>query len=426
MRVLLLGGGGFIGRHILAELVRHGHDVIAVARASHGLVEAFPGMRIEGRDLSKALHASDWIELLAGVDVVVNAAGVLRGKDMQTVHVDMPRALHAAAAAAGTKRVVLISAISARSDVPTDYARAKLEGEDVLRRSGVPWTILRPSLVYGDGSYGGTSLLRGLAGLPRFVPLPGRGNFPFTPIHVRDLARAVRLVCEDSRFEGQTLEPVGPDRLDLKDMLSRYRHWLGFGAARFVRIPLSVMRVLGRVGDLVGSGPVSSKSLVQMIAGNAGNSAAFAEAIGFEPRSLDGALAERPAQAQDRWHARLFFLAPVIRFVLIVLWLASAMLGLMTGAARTQELVSALGLPVFLADPLRIFGSLLDLGLAALLLFDRAAAFSTLAQFLVVLGYTVVIGIALPDLWLDPFGPLLKNLPIMALILVHGAIRNSR
>lgn len=123
---------------------------------------------------------------------MVNAAGVLSGRDMDAVHVEMPHALHAAAAAAGVARIVLISAISARDDVDTDYSRSKLAGERALRGSGVAWTILRPSLVYGDGSYGGTSLLRGMAALPWCVPLPGAGDFAFTPIHVRDLAQAMR------------------------------------------------------------------------------------------------------------------------------------------------------------------------------------------------------------------------------------------
>ena len=426
MRVLLLGAGGFIGRHILADLIGHGHDVVAIARSARGLAEAFPNVRIIEMDLAGPMGAVDWTAMLSGIDIVVNAAGVLRGKDMWPVHVDMPRTLYAAAKGAGVKRVVLISAISARTDVATDYARAKLEGEEALRGAGIGWTILRPSLVYGDGSYGGTSLMRGIASLPWCLPVPGNGDFAFTPIHARDLAKAVRLCCEEDRFGMQVLEPVGPVTLDLKTMLGRYRSWLGFGQARFLSIPLPLMRLMGRVGDIMGDGPIATNSLVQMVAGNAGDSESFAAAIGFQPRSLEAAMASRPAQVQDRWHARLFFLAPAIRAVLVLLWLASALLGLMQADIQTKQLVTALGLPDFWADPLRIGSSLLDLLIAALVLFDRSARRSTQAQLLVVLGYSIVIGIALPALWLDPLGPLLKNLPILALILVHGAIGDKR
>jgi uncharacterized protein YbjT (DUF2867 family) len=426
MHILLLGAGGFIGRHILAELLANGHEVTAVVRRPEGLSAAFPRARIVAIDLARALSETDWAGPLAGVDAIVNAAGLLRGADMDAVHVAMPRALHAAAARAGVRRVLLISAISARADVPTDYARSKLAGEAALRESGLHWTILRPSLVYGDGSYGGTSLMRGMAGLPLFVPLPGRGDFAFTPIHGRDLARTVRLCCEQGHFIGQVLEPVGPETLSLRDLLARYRGWLGLGPARFLSVPMPVMRLLGRIGDLAASGPIATNSLVQMIAGNDGDPRAFESAIGFRPRSLADSLQDRPALVQDRWHARLFFLAPAIRAILVLLWLASALLGLFAGAERTAQLLAALSWPDALSAPFRIGTSLLDLALALLVLRDRRANIATAAQLIVVLGYTLVIGLALPALWLDPLGPLLKNLPILLLILVHGAIGDRR
>jgi uncharacterized protein YbjT (DUF2867 family) len=426
MRILVLGAGGFIGRHILADLVAHGHEAIAVARSSRGLKGAFPDVPIIEMDLAQAVTPGDWSMALKGIDAVVNAAGVLRGRDMRPVHVDMPRALYAAAAEVGVSRVVLISAISARPDVATDYAQSKLLGESLLREVDVGWTILRPSLVYGDGSYGGTSLLRGMAALPWGIPVPARGDFPFTPIHAHDLARAVRLACEETRLEGQTLEPVGPETIELAGLLTRYRSWLGFGRARFLSVPMTAMRIMGRLGDIIGDGPIATNSLIQMVAGNGGDSAAFAEAIGFQPRSLGSSLAAHPAQVQDRWHARLFFLAPAIKAVLLLLWLASAWLGAIVGSARTVELVSALGWPAWLADPLRLGSSFFDLLIAALLVLDDTARRSTPAQLIVVLSYSLVIGFALPSLWFDPLGPLLKNMPILALILVHGAVGDKR
>jgi uncharacterized protein YbjT (DUF2867 family) len=328
MRILVLGAGGFIGRHILSDLLGAGHDVIGVARSTQELAAVFPQATFIALDLARAVRAEAWSGHLAGVDVVVNAAGLLRGPEMDAVHVAMPKALLGAAAAARVRRAVLISAISAREDVATDYSASKLAGEEVLRACRLDWTILRPSLVYGDGSYGGTSLMRGMVGLPLAVPLPGSGEFAFTPIHVRDLARTVRIACEGGLPPGQILEPVGPETLTLKELLARYRAWLGFGPARFVPVPMPVMRLFGRIGDMLGDGPVATNSLVQMVAGNAGDTEAFIKAVGFTLR-------DRPAQVQDRWHARLFFLAPLLKAVLVLMWLASAWLGLAHGAAQT-------------------------------------------------------------------------------------------
>jgi uncharacterized protein YbjT (DUF2867 family) len=426
MRIMVLGAGGFIGRHILSALTAAGHEIVAVVRDVDHLDMAFPHVHFLPIDLSRATSEALWRSHLDGVSCIVNAAGVLRGPHMDAVHVDMPRALYGAAQQAGVAQVILISAISARVDVATNYAASKLAGEEALRESVLAWTILRPSLVYGDGSYGGTSLIRGLAGLPFFIPLPDRGAFAFTPIHVRDLAQGVAHICGQRSFHGRTLEPVGPDTIDLKALLARYRAWLGFGRARYLAVPMPAMRTIARLGDWFGDGPIATNSLAQLVAGNAGDSTAYSRQIGFAQRSLDGALLARPAEVQDRWHARLFFLAPAIKTVLLLLWLASAWLGLFHGGEATRQLVEAVGLPRGWAEPLRIGSSLADVAVAALLILDRRGRWSTGVQFALVLGYTVIIGAALPQLWLDPLGPLLKNLPILLLIAVHGVIGAKR
>jgi uncharacterized protein YbjT (DUF2867 family) len=358
--------------------------------------------------------------------MVINAAGLLRGPDMAAIHIIMPQALATAMEQAKVSRIVLISAISARHDVPTDYAQTKLAGEEVLRSSNLLWTILRPSLVYGEGSYGGTSLLRGLAALPGLVPLAGAGDQQFSPIHLADLARAVRLCCEKPELAGQVLEPCGPDRLTLRDLLAYYRRWLGMGEPRFIRVPIPAMRLLGRIGDVTGDGPVSTNSLAHLLAGNGGDGAAFARSIGFAPRSLEQALEQSPAQVQDSWHARLYFMAPAIRWVLVLLWIGSALIGLLWGAAAARVVTAGLGLSADLANPLQWAGSLIDLAVAAVVLRDQRGRIAPMLQLAVVCGYSLVIGFAMPGAWLDPLGGLFKNLPILALILVHGAIAERR
>jgi hypothetical protein len=265
-----------------------------------------------------------------------------------------------------------------------------------------------------------------MAGLPFLTPVPGDGEFLFTPIHARDLAQSVTLICGNDSFYGRVLEPVGPDTINLKELLERYRAWLGFGQSRFVAIPMPVMRAAARSGDRAGTGPLSPNSLSQLVAGNSGNSAAYAEAVGFRLRSLDDALLARPAQVQDRWHAKLFFLAPAITAILVLLWLTSAWLGLFHGHDAAEEIGTSLGLESNLVVPLQIGASLADIAIAALVLMDRKARWSTGVQLLFVLGYTIVISAAAPQLWLDPLGPLLKNLPILMLIAVHGAIKDNR
>lgn len=423
MRILVLGAGGFIGRHIVAELLKGGHQPVGAVRREADFARAFPGAAAVACDLARDVAVADWLPRLAGIDAVVNAAGVLSGAEMEAVHVTAPRALYEACTMAGVKRVVLISAISARREVATDYAHAKLAGEKLLQDGPLDWTILKPSLIVAKGSYGGTSLIRGLAGLPLFTPLVGDGQFAFSPLHARDLARTVRIVCEEGRFNRQVLEPAGPETISLRDLLSRYRLWLGLPPVPFLSIPMGFMRLLAGLGDRMGKGPVSSNSLAQLIAGNEGDGQRFATAIGFTPRSFAQFMAEEPAEVQDRWHARLFFTAPVLKFALVAMWLLSGLIGFFTGLPLAQEVLQALGLPPGLAMPLVVLTCLIDLVICFFILSGRKA---TAVQLIVIAGYTLALTFVLPSLWLDPLGPLLKNIPIVAAVLCHGVLREQR
>lgn len=426
MRILVLGAAGFIGRHIVSELLSSGHVPVGAVRRVPDFVRAFPAVEAIDCDLTRDLSAADWAPRLKTIDAVVNAAGLLRGEGMEAVHVSAPKALYEACENLGVKRVVLISAISARPDVDTDYARSKLAGEKLLKDSRLDWVILRPSLIVAKGSYGGTSLLRGLAGFPLIVPVAGDGNFPFSPLSARDLARTVRIVCEKPDHVRRVLEPAGHEIISLKDLLSRYRTWLGFPAVSFLSIPMPLMTMMARLGDRTGGGPIASNTLAQLTAGNEGDGKSFAEAIGFEPRSLAMLFAQDPAEVQDRWHARLFFLAPALKIALVSMWLLSGIVGFFTGAELVKAALASVGLGQGWTAPIVVFTCLLDLAIAGLILRDRRGGLATMAQVAVILCYTIALTVALPSLWLDPLGPLVKSLPVLAAVLCYGAVSDQR
>lgn len=426
MRILILGAAGFIGRHIVSELIAAGHAGVGAVRREGDFTRAFPSAEVVACDLARDFSVSDWLPRLDHIDMVVNAAGLLRGPQMEAVHVTAPKALYEACALKGVKRVVLISAISARPDVDTDYARTKLAGEKLLQESGLDWVILRPSLIVAKGSYGGTSLLRGLAGLPLMTPLAGDGAQAFSPLHAKDLARAVRIVCEGEHFSRRVLEPAGPEVLSLREILTRTRNWLGFAPVPFLAIPSGLMRMLAKLGDRTGSGPISSNTLAQLTAGNAGDGEAFAAAIGFKPQPLSALMAAEPAEVQDRWHARLFFLGPLLKAVLVLMWLVSGLVGFFTGLEIAGPVLAAVGLGSAWTMPIVWATCLLDLAVAALILFDRHGTTATIVQLAVIAFYTIALTIVSPELWLDPLGPLLKNLPVLATVLCHGALSDPR
>ena len=427
MRVLLLGAGGFIGRELHAALSRRGHRVVAAVRdpATAPPFAAEPAIAI---DLNRDVDVATWLPRLAGIDAVVNCAGVLQGTRSQSIdaiHRLAPIALFDACARAGVRRVVQISAISAERAAGTDYALTKLAADDHLRASALDWVVVRPSLVHARGAYGGTAALRALAALPLAIPVPGDGLQRFQPIHMDDVSRVVASALEGDRLLGRTLDAVGPEVVTLRAILEDYRRWLGFGAAPVVSIPRWMVKATAWLADRFG-GPLNSTALAQLEHGNTGHYEAFRSATGIDALAWRDALASHPAHVQDRWHARIYFVRPVLRWTLALLWIVSGVAGLMAIREWTPLFASALGVPFLAAGAALVAACLLDVALASLLARRWQPRRLAAAQVLVIAGYTAIATLLWPSLWMESLGPLLKNVPIIAAVLALGAIEEER
>ena len=328
MKVLVTGATGFIGRHVAARLIAAGHEVLIGARDGRRAGRVFPDQRFIACDFTRDLSSAAWSPRLEGVEALINCVGVLqprRRATMEAVHLTATAALFDACLAAGVRRVIQVSALGVDTGIDLHYATSKLAADTYLQGLDLDWTILRPSLVYTPaGSYGGTSLLRAQAALPLFVPLPGRGDQLFQPVFMDDLTEAIRRLLEDGKAIGEIVPVTGPEPLAVRDILFGLRRWLGLGRAWALPIPMPFMRLLARLGDLLGAGPLTTTSLRMIEQGNAAPPDPFTRASGIVPRPFDRVLAQHPAQVQDRWHARLYFLRPVLQTVLGLFWIVSA------------------------------------------------------------------------------------------------------
>ncbi len=424
MRVLLTGANGFIGSHLTANLRSGGHQVVAAVRDPAKFRRRFPGCPAFAIDLNRATAESDWLPHLSNIDAVINCAGILQtrhGDQAAAVHAAGPIALFRAAAAAGVRKIVQVSAVSI--DAETEYAETKKAADDSLMALDVDWVILRPSIVYGRMAYGGTAMLRAQAACPFVIPVIGHGGQTATPITVGDLAKTVRLAVETDTLNRQILAPCGPETLTLAQMMQHYRGWLGLKPAPLLPVPRPLVGLAAKFGDRFGAGPLTTTSLAQLEFGNAANPQAFAKKAGFTPQSMAQALAAEPAGTAELWHARLYLLRPLITAALIALWAISGLSGLLAPATAIETLFPAFGSA---AAPLGYAASLFDVVIAALLLLGRWPRLAFMLQFAAVLGYTLLLTLTHPALWLDLFGPLLKNLPILALILTHRVLSEER
>lgn len=430
MRVLVLGALGFIGRHVLSALHERGHQVRAVVRPGRA-GEVGPGIEALECDLVGDNDPALWLPRLAGVDAVVNAAGVLKASDadFDLIHHQLPLAVARAASELGVRHFVQISALGNPRDA--EFVASKHRADQALLECALPVTVLRPSLVYSfDGSYGGSSLLRALAAAPGLIPVPGRGRQQIQPVHVNDLAQIVAAAIErDGGDETQIWPVVGPEVMSLADYLRVLRQWLHLPRAALLPVPMPLLRLASALGDRFSDGPVGSAMVRMLARGNSATTAdveALSTTFGHAPRSLSWWQALQPAQVQDRWHARLYPLAPALRWGLGLMCLLSAIAGFAQTPSQISVLAAPLHWPEWLGWIAGYGASAVDAVLGAMLIGNWRARRAGLALLILVLGYTLALGIGIPGLWLDPWGALAKNLVILPAILIWLVLANRR
>ncbi|WP_114954050.1 SDR family oxidoreductase [Sphingosinicella terrae] len=430
MRVLLIGATGLIGSAVAARLRADGHAVTGIARRLDSLARRVPVDRWLLLDLRDLLRAEDWLPHLAGVEAVVNCAGVLQdsGRDSTgRVHDQAPSALWAACARAGVRRVIHFSAIGVDRGGLSAFSDSKARGDAALQASGLDWVILRPSVVVGPAAYGGSALFRGLASLPILPRIPEAG--PIDVVQLDDVAETVSRLLEPAAASRVALELAGPERLTFGEVVAAYRHWLGWPPAREISVPRFVLGLGWRLGDLAGRlgwrPPVRSTGRREIVRGATGDPRAWIEATGIRPQALGAALAAAPASVQERWFARLYLLKPVAIGTFALFWLMTGLVSLGPGWAHAVSVMEMTVAAPF-AELTVVAGALIDLVVGAAMLYRRTTKPALIAALGVSLLYLLLGSWLLPPLWADSLGPMMKVWPILALNLVCLAILDER
>lgn len=425
-RVLVLGANGFIGSHVAAALSSAGWSVRAGARRIAEPARRAPTFDWVAADFAKLTTPRAWAPLLVGVEAVVNCVGVLQngaGDSTRAAHVDGPRALIAACEAASVRRLVHISAVGADDEAGTDYARTKAETERMIEASALDWLILRPSLVVDRGAFGGTGLIRALAAFPLFSPVVG-GEQIFRPIPLGDLSAAVVAALKPTAPSHRTLDMPGPEPVTMVETVRLYRGWMGLSPAPVIRVPRILAAPALAIGDLLGrlgwSSPIRTTAIKQMDHDVSGQDSGWARALGVPSRGFTRFLAETPASVQDVWHARLWFVRPISIVTLGLFWLITGLISFGPGWDRAVAILHEGGYGR-MAGPIAWWGALLDVVLGLMLFVRPWTARVAIFMCLATVGYLIAGTLSLPHYWIDPLGPWLKVLPMMALCLFVAA-----
>lgn len=420
MRVLLLGASGFIGSRLARSLWLRGHQVVCATRGGLPFDDA-ACVRHVVIDLARDHDTAVWRERLHDIDAVVNAIGIFSeagGQTFEDVHVRGPTALYRACAESGIQRVLQVSALGADERATTDFHVSKYRSDEGLL-AWVPHAIVvQPSLVFGMGGASARWFAM-LASLP-LTPVPA-GTQWIQPVHLDDVVEGlVRLIEAPGPFRGQRVALVGPSALSLREHLVQLRKAMGLPPPRFVTVPVALVGWAAWVGSRVGARWLNTPSWRMLERGNTGDATEFSAALGHPPRAVVSFIepAERPGCLAL---ARLAWLRPLLRISLAAVWIVSGIVSVWAfPLADSLALLQRTGVPDLLA-PAALWAAVgLDVALGvATLVWPRRKLWT--AQAGLILFYTAVITACLPEFWAHPYGPVLKNLPMLAILwLLHA------
>jgi nucleoside-diphosphate-sugar epimerase len=432
MNIFVTGASGFIATQIVTDLIAAGHSITCCVRNTSYTRNLFPTATIIPCDFINDNSSELWVERLKNIDIVINSVGILyhpSNKIVWAIHYDTPRALFDACVCVGIKKIIQISALGIEtSDVA--YATSKKAADDYLLTLPVQSIILRPSLVYGRGSYGGSSLFRGLAALPWITLVPGKGTQEFQPIHLDDLSKAIIELIKLPFNQSVVFSAVSAKRISLNNILTSIRTWLGFSKSRLTFVPLGLIRLGSFIGDLIPYSSLNTNSYKLLMQNNSSSheeTKKFQDAIGFIPREFKEGIYSQPSSVQDRWHARLYFLKPLLKFSIAFIWLFTAACSLFFyPKATSYDLLAHIGVNAFW-QPILFYGaSIIDAGIGIALLGSFYLKQINPLQIMIILVYSAILTWKLPNLWFEPFAPLAKNIPLLAAILVSMALESDR
>ncbi|MDO9402849.1 MAG: complex I NDUFA9 subunit family protein [Polaromonas sp.] len=260
-KILILGGTGFVGRHLCEKLAALQWRATVVTRRLSNARHLQMLPMVDVAEVRK-LGSSELVSLVAAHDAVVNLVAILHGDEaaFEAAHVQFPLQLARACEAAGMRRVVHVSALGASADAPSHYLRSKARGEAVLKDAGLALSVLRPSVIFGSEDRFLNTFARLQQAFP-VIPLAG-GQARFQPVWVEDVADAITACLDRQDTIGKTFEACGPEVFTLKELVQLAGRYAGVDEGRgrsIINLPPALGRLQARLMELAPGQPLMSR-----------------------------------------------------------------------------------------------------------------------------------------------------------------------
>ena len=284
MKVFLTGATGFVGSHLLKRLLAEGHAVRAVVRdpARAALPESSQLEVVRG----DVVENTGLDEGISGCEAVIHLVGIIveaKGLTFEGVHHIGTRNVVEAAKRSGIRRFVQMSALGVRADGVAEYQTSKWKGEEAVRQSGIPYCILRPSLIFGPGDGFVTQLLDVMRKAFLVRPVPGDGKSKFRPISIDDVTLCFARALVTPEATGKTIELGGADELTLDEILSEIAACARIRKPAF-HVPMPIMMVAAAVAQtLLPSPPVTVGQLKMLREGSTCDLDPMVRILGVHP-----------------------------------------------------------------------------------------------------------------------------------------------
>jgi len=292
MKVFVTGSTGFVGNHVLNELLDKGHQVRALVRPG----SEYKLKRPDEMELTSGTveEPADLIQGMEGCDAIIHLVGIIRafprrGITFEKLHTEAAANVVAAAKETGVSRLLHMSALGAREDGPTPYLSTKYAAEELVRESGLDFTIIRPSLIFGRGGEAIKMFSDMVAKI--VVPIIGDGKYRFQPVSASTVAQGFEKALGLEDAHGKTLDVGGPDNVTFDEIMDTLARVKGKTIVK-MHLPVFPLRMVSSALQHAPGYPLTTDQITMLLEGSTCDEKPFYELLDITPIPLEETLRE--------------------------------------------------------------------------------------------------------------------------------------